>query len=78
LFAGILLGGRLGYVLFYNLPYYLHQPLKIPAVWHGGMSFHGGLIEVVIATLLFSRKTGVGFFCLTDLVVHIAPQGLFL
>ena len=78
LVAGLLVGARLGYVLFYNLPDYLHHPAKIVAVWNGGMSFHGGLIGVIIAGLLFSRKTGIPFLSLTELVVPVAPLGLFL
>lgn len=76
--AGVLLGGRLGYVLFYNLPYYLHYPAMIVAVWDGGMSFHGGLIGVIIATLIFARRTGIGFWRLAELVVPVVPIGLFL
>jgi len=56
LIIGIILGGRLGYVLFYNLEYYLKHPSEIFMVWNGGMSFHGGLIGVVIAAHLFSKK----------------------
>jgi phosphatidylglycerol---prolipoprotein diacylglyceryl transferase len=78
LVAGVLLGGRLGYVLFYNLPYYLKHPAQIMAVWDGGMSFHGGLIGVLAAGLLFSRKSGVSFLGLAELVVPVAPIGLFL
>jgi phosphatidylglycerol---prolipoprotein diacylglyceryl transferase len=78
LIGGVLFGGRLGYVLFYNLPYYLHHPAEIVAVWDGGMSFHGGSVGVIIAALLFSRKTGIGFLMLADLVVPVVPLGLFL
>jgi phosphatidylglycerol---prolipoprotein diacylglyceryl transferase len=78
LIAGLLLGGRLGYVIFYNLPFYVRHPAKIPAVWDGGMSFHGGLIGVIIATLLFSRKSGIRFWILADLIVPVVPVGLFL
>jgi len=78
LVGGVLFGGRLGYVLFYNLPYYVHSPAEIVAVWDGGMSFHGGLIGMIIAALLFSRKTGIEFSMLADLVVPVAPLGLFL
>jgi phosphatidylglycerol:prolipoprotein diacylglycerol transferase len=78
LVAGVLFGGRLGYVLFYNLPYYLHHLAQIVAVWDGGMSFHGGLIGVTLAGLLFSRKTGIPFWNLAELVVPVAPLGLFL
>ena len=56
LIIGIIFGGRLGYVLFYNLGYYLKNPIEIFFLWNGGMSFHGGLIGVVLATLLFSKK----------------------
>jgi phosphatidylglycerol:prolipoprotein diacylglycerol transferase len=78
LVAGVLLGGRLGYVLFYNLPYYLEHPVQIVAVWDGGMSFHGGLIGVTVGGLLFSRKSRIPFWSLTELVVPVAPMGLFL
>jgi phosphatidylglycerol---prolipoprotein diacylglyceryl transferase len=78
LVAGVLFGGRVGYVLFYNLPYYLHHPARIVAVWDGGMSFHGGLIGVIIAALIFSWKTGIAFWSLAELVVLVAPVGLFL
>ena len=78
LVAGVLLGGRLGYVLFYNPHYYIHHPVEIVAVWDGGMSFHGGLIGVIIAALLFSRTSGIGFMTLADLVVPVAPLGLLL
>ncbi len=53
---GVIVGGRLGYVLFYNLPFFLAHPLEIFAVWHGGMSFHGGLIGVIVATFWYARK----------------------
>ncbi len=56
---GIILGGRLGYVLFYNLPVYLAHPLEIFAVWKGGMSFHGGLIGAMLGIILFARRLGV-------------------
>jgi phosphatidylglycerol:prolipoprotein diacylglycerol transferase len=78
LVGSVLFGGRLGYVLFYNLPYYLHHPAEIVAIWDGGMSFHGGLIWVTIGALLFSRKTGIRFLSLAELVVPVAPLGLFL
>lgn len=78
LVAGVLLGGRVGYVLFYNLPYYLEHPAQIIAVWDGGMSFHGGLIGVIVATLLFSRRSGISFLNLAEMVVPVAPLGLFL
>ncbi len=74
---GVILGGRLGYVLFYNLPYYLHNPLEALAVWHGGMSFHGGALGVVAAILLFSWRRGLSPFAFADLVCAAVPIGLF-
>jgi phosphatidylglycerol---prolipoprotein diacylglyceryl transferase len=77
---GIILGGRIGYVLFYGIPYqsdiYLANPAKILAVWEGGMSFHGGFLGVVIATILFCRKRGIDMFLMADLVAGAAPIGL--
>lgn len=75
---GVLLGGRLGYILFYDLPYYLSEPLRIFAVWEGGMSFHGGLTGVIIAVFAFTRKTGVSFLELTDSCAIATPIGLGL
>jgi len=77
LIIGVILGGRLGYTLFYNLRYYLENPFEILMVWNGGMSFHGGLIGVIIATLLFSRKHKVNQFIFLDLVALSAPIGIF-
>lgn len=74
---GVLLGGRIGYVLFYNLPYYLSEPSKIFAVWEGGMSLHGGVLGVMVALLWFRRKYKVPFLELSDLITGIAPLGLF-
>lgn len=74
---GVIIGGRLGYVLFYNLPFFLSNPLEIFAVWHGGMSFHGGLLGVIIATLLFSRKEKQNSLKILDILAIIAPIGLF-
>ncbi|MBN2096458.1 prolipoprotein diacylglyceryl transferase [Candidatus Peregrinibacteria bacterium] len=64
---GVILGGRLGYVLFYNLPYYLSHPTKIPAVWDGGMSFHGGLIASLIVGYVFCKKQKIRFLDVADL-----------
>ncbi len=75
---GVVLGGRVGYILFYNLPYYLDRPLAIFEVWRGGMSFHGGLLGVVVATVLYARRRGVGVLAFGDLVACAAPIGLFL
>jgi phosphatidylglycerol:prolipoprotein diacylglycerol transferase len=74
---GVVLGGRIGYVLFYNLPQYLENPLDIFAVWHGGMSFHGGALGVIIALALFCRQRGINFLAFSDIVVSAVPIGLF-
>ena len=75
---GIIVGGRLGYVLFYNLSYFLEFPLHIFYLSEGGMSFHGGLLGVVLATILFSLKKQVPLFDIGDIIVCVAPIGLFL
>lgn len=74
---GVVLGGRLGYVLFYNLPYYLENPAQIVMVWQGGMAFHGGLLGVVIALLVFCRRRGINPLVMGDVVACAAPIGLF-
>jgi phosphatidylglycerol:prolipoprotein diacylglycerol transferase len=75
---GIILGGRLGYVLFYNPAYFAANPLEIVQVWGGGMSFHGGFAGCVIAVLLFARSAKVPVLSLGDLTCAVAPIGLFL
>ena len=75
---GVILGGRLGYMLFYNLPHYLAHPLDVFKVWQGGMSFHGGLIGVLLAMLYFARKTGKTFFTVADFFAPWVPIGLGL
>src|SRR6266568_4965622 len=75
---GVILGGRLGYTNFYNLFYYLDHPAKILAVWEGGMSFHGGLIGVIVACWIFCRRKGYSFYSLADLATPTAPIGLGL
>jgi phosphatidylglycerol---prolipoprotein diacylglyceryl transferase len=75
---GVVLGGRLGYVLFYKTNYYLENPLAILQVWHGGMSFHGGLLGVVVATLLFCRRRKIALLPFGDLIFCVAPIGLLL
>jgi phosphatidylglycerol:prolipoprotein diacylglycerol transferase len=75
---GIIIGGRLGYVLFYNLSLYLSHPLKIFAVWEGGMSFHGGLMAGILAGLYFVRKKKTPFFKMADIVAPTIPIGLGL
>ncbi|MGH6947531.1 MAG: prolipoprotein diacylglyceryl transferase [Kiloniellales bacterium] len=74
---GVILGGRLGYVVFYNLEAYLSNPLDILMVWKGGMSFHGGALGVILACLLFARRHGIAFFALADPVAAATPIGLF-
>lgn len=75
---GVILGGRIGYILFYNLSYYLENPLKVLAVWEGGMSFHGGLIGTLLSSFYYARKKKITFTTLADLCVPVAPICLFL
>lgn len=77
-FLGVLLGGRLGFVLFYGGSFYLDHPLEIFAVWHGGMSSHGGFIGVTLALLLFARRNRIDLFALTDILVIPIAIGLAL
>ena len=77
LILGIILGGRLGYVIIYNLNYYFSNPLEILMIWQGGMSFHGALIGVILATLIFSMKNKISTFYFLDLVALSAPIGIF-
>jgi len=72
----VVLGGRLGHVLFYQPDYYLANPLHILYVWEGGMSFHGGLLGVLVAAWLFGRRHGKRFFQVTDFVAPLVPTGL--
>ncbi len=74
---GVLLGGRLGYVIFYNASYYLHNPLEIIQIWDGGMAFHGGVIGLVTAITLFSLKRKINLFRLADITACAAPMGFF-
>ena len=74
---GVVLGGRLGYVLFYKPDYYLANPLEALQVWHGGMSFHGGALGVVLAIVLFCRQRRINFLAFGDIIVCAAPIGLF-
>ncbi|HYE01137.1 MAG TPA: prolipoprotein diacylglyceryl transferase [Alphaproteobacteria bacterium] len=74
---GVILGGRIGYVVFYNGAHYLQNPLDALKVWQGGMSFHGGLIGVLLAIWLFARSRGLTFFQLGDIVASVVPIGLF-
>jgi len=78
---GTILGGRLGYVLFYNLSFFIGHPLEILSIWKGGMSFHGGMLGVIVAVFLFARKNKMdvwlGLWKLLDLMAVVAPIGLF-
>ncbi|MFA5041473.1 MAG: prolipoprotein diacylglyceryl transferase [Bdellovibrionales bacterium] len=76
--VGIILGGRLGYVLFYNFGQYWDQPLEALKIWHGGMSFHGGMIGVIAAAYVFTRIKKIPFFAFTDLLACVTPIGLGL
>jgi len=73
---GVILGGRLGYVVFYNLSHYLTHPIEILYVWTGGMSFHGGLLGVICAMWLYARKTERGFWAVTDFIAPLVALGL--
>jgi phosphatidylglycerol:prolipoprotein diacylglycerol transferase len=78
---GLIIGARLGYVLFYqfsNFTYYLEHPLEIIAIWHGGMSFHGGLIGAILAGIIFSRRRKIPFWEGADVVIVTAPIALGL
>ncbi|MBS0517497.1 MAG: prolipoprotein diacylglyceryl transferase [Proteobacteria bacterium] len=74
---GVIVGGRLGYVLFYKPSFFFEHPAAILTLWEGGMSFHGGLLGVIVAILAFSFRNGVNPFMLSDLVALVAPIGLF-
>jgi len=78
LILGLVIGARLGYVLFYDLKMYLADPLEIFAIWHGGMSFHGGLIGVLIVGILFAWENKKSFWKIADLIIVTAPIGLGL
>jgi phosphatidylglycerol:prolipoprotein diacylglycerol transferase len=75
---GIILGGRIGYVLFYNFPYFIDHPLEMFQIWHGGMSFHGGFIGCVLVVVLFARKRGISILSLGDITCAAGTIGLFL
>lgn len=74
---GVVLGGRIGYILIYNLAYYISNPEKLLAVWEGGMSFHGGLVGVAIAIWLFRKKYKKTYLQIGDIICSIAPVGIF-
>jgi len=75
-FLGVILGGRVGYVLFYQFDYFLADPLYLFQIWQGGMSFHGGLIGVITAVLIFARKSNKSFLAVGDFVAPLVPIGL--
>ena len=75
--VGIVLGGRIGYALFYNLKFYLENPVEILMIWNGGMSFHGGLIGIIVVSVLFAKKYDQDSFLYMDLVALVAPIGIF-
>ena len=77
LIIGIILGGRLGYVIFYNLDYYKNNILEIFFIWQGGMSFHGGLLGVVLASIWFAKKNNQDPYFYLDVVAIVAPIGIF-
>src|SRR5471030_1795957 len=76
--VGIILGGRTGYVLFYNLPFFIAHPAEIFELWKGGMSFHGGFLGCVAAVILFCRKNELPILSLGDITTAVGPIGLFL
>ncbi|APY14413.1 prolipoprotein diacylglyceryl transferase [Brucella sp. 10RB9214] len=73
---GVVLGGRIGYVLFYNFSYYISNPLAIPALWDGGMSFHGGILGTTLAMILFARSRGILVWSMFDTIAAGVPIGL--
>ena len=77
LIIGIILGGRLGYIFIYNLSFYANNPLDIFKIWQGGMSFHGGLIGVIFASIIFAKKHNQNPFLYMDIVALVAPIGVF-
>ena len=74
---GVILGGRLGYVIFYNPGYFLAHPGDILAVWQGGMAFHGGLFGVIVAIIIFARRHDIPMLSLGDMIAAAVPIGLF-
>ena len=78
LIIGIIFGGRLGYIIFYNFDYYSKNLFEILKLWEGGMSFHGGLLGVIIATIIFAKIKKINFFNFTDIICCVTPIGLFL
>ena len=77
LIIGIIFGGRLGYVFIYNFNFYLNNPLDIFKIWEGGMSFHGGLIGIILTSIIFAKKNNQNVFLYLDIVALVAPIGIF-
>ena len=77
LIISIIVGGRLGYVIFYNFNYYVSNPIDIFKVWEGGMSFHGALLGIIIGTYIFSKKKNIPTFFLLDIIACVSPIGIF-
>ena len=75
--VGIVVGGRTGYVLFYDLPVMLEDPIRIIQIWNGGMSFHGGLMGAIVAMILFARKNAIPVWSMFDVIAAVVPIGLF-
>ena len=73
----MIIGGRFGYIIFYNLSYYLNNPFDTLKIWQGGMSFHGALIGIILGTYLFSKKVKINYFFFLDLIASVAPIGIF-
>ena len=78
LIIGLILGGRIGYVIFYNISYYLENPIEILMIWNGGMSFHGAVIGIIISSAIFCKKNKEDLFYFLDLVALSSPIGIFL
>ncbi len=77
LIVGVIIGGRIGYILFYNPIYYSNNLIDVFKIWQGGMSFHGGLLGVIMASIVYARKNNQNPFCYLDLVSIVAPVGIF-
>ena len=75
--AGIILGGRLGYVFFYSPSFFLQNPIEIFMIWRGGMSFHGGFLGVIVATFVFASRNNIRILYLADILACVAPIGIF-
>ncbi len=78
LIISIILGGRIGYVIFYNIDYYIQNPIDIVMIWKGGMSFHGAMLGIIIGTYFFSKKHNIKTFVFLDIIACVAPIGIFL